>query len=65
MNHLKKHHKDKHAEYLKLQEDAERLREDKMIDQPVRQRQMSIEESRDRGCVWSINNSRAQVIHKR
>ena len=36
-----------------------------MIDQPVRQRQMSIEESRDKGCVWSINDSRAQVIHKR
>ena len=36
-----------------------------MIDQPVRQRQMSIEESRDKGCVWSINDSWAQVTYKR
>lgn len=65
VNHLKTQHKDKHAEYLKLHEDAERLRESTMRDRPVGQRQMSMEESRDKGCVWSINDSRALVIHKR
>ena len=62
VRHLEKKHPKKHANYFKLVEDEEAggVKKGK---QPVL-RQLLFEESRERSAAWSINDTRAQVVHK-
>lgn len=65
VNHLKKHHKEEFEKYAKKKEEnIEKQKSMKNDTQPTL-KQLTLKQSADRVRIWDINDSRAQLVHRR